>query len=516
MPLFWLCLAAITGIFTASFCQMPNLIWISAALICLVGSFLEFSHFRNRNHLLLSQPIFRIPFALILCAFFLGGARFQSTLPIFSPSNLLWYTTNSPTSVTGVIKSDPYRTNNIISAVVHSETIEIGGKEVEVKGDLSLLLPAGFNIKYGDRLTLTGPLKQTFHSDSLPITSRSAQQKLFVRMAFPEVQIISYGNGNKIMDFLYRLREQAHSVIYNLMPFPESSVLSGILLGIDGGIPDYLWNAYRASGTIHIIAISGFNITIIASVISRFFRRLLGRKTSIIVTICGILFYTLLVGADQPVIRAAIMGIIALPAYQIGRRPIGIHNLTLAGVCMLIINPFLLWDISFQLSFMATLALLTLVDPINNRIRQYLEGKVDKDFIDKIMPVIAIFTTTISASVVIFPILFRMNTNLSLTSLFANFLIAPIQPLIMTVGGLAVLFGLIIPPIGNFLGVLAWPFVAFCDHVAIRLSMSSVAVIPLPKYVFWISLLLSVIVLIYSSYRQVFLFSSPQTIKRDS
>jgi len=514
MPLFWLCLAAIIGIFTASFCQLPFFIWVSAALICLAAGIFEFFYFRNRNHLLLSRPIFRIPSALILCAFFLGGARFQSALPVSAPDNLLWYVSNTPISLTGVIKSDPYKATNITSAVIKSETVEIGGEEVKVMGDLLLLLPAGFDIRYGDRLTLTGPLKQTFPEDSLPITSRSAQQKLFVEMAFPDTQIISYGNGNKIMDFLYRLRERAHATIYNLMPFPESSVLSGILLGIESGIPDYLWNAYRASGTIHIIAISGFNITVIAVFISRFFRQLLGWKESLVATVCAVLFYTLLVGADLPVVRATIMGIIALPAYQIGRRPIGIHNLTLAGAGMLMVNPFLLWDISFQLSFMATLALLTLVDPINDLIRQKLGNKMAIHSIDKIMPVAAIFTTTFSASVIVFPILFRMNAELSLTSLFANFLIAPLQPLIMAVGGLAVLFGLVIPPIGNFLGIFAWPFVAFCDQIAIRLSMSDAAVIPLPEYVFWISLSLTIIVLIYSSYRQVFSFTEPQIIER--
>jgi len=453
--------------------------------------------------------------ALILCAFFLGGARFQEALPAFSPDNLLWYVSNMPISLTGVIKSDPYKTNKITSAVIQGESIEIEGKEVKVKGDLSLLLPAGFDIRYGDRLKLTGLLKQTFHADSLPITSHLAQQELFVGMAFPDVQIISYGNGNKIMDFLYRLRERAHATIYNLMPFPESSVLSGILLGIEGSIPDYLWNAYRASGTIHIIAISGFNITIIAVFISRSLRRLLGWKGSLAATVCAILFYTLLVGADPPVVRAAIMGIIALPAYQIGRRTIGIHNLTLAGACMLMVNPFLLWNISFQLSFMATLALLTLVDPIDNWIRGKLEGKVPTHSIDTIMPVATIFTTTFSASVVVFPILFRMNAELSLTSLFANFLITPLQPLIMMAGGLAVLFGLVVPPIGNFLGIFTWPFVAFCDHVAIRLSMSDAAVIPLPEYVFWISLVFTIIILIYFSYRQVFSFSEPQIIGRE-
>ena len=514
MPLFWFCLAAIIGIFTASFCQLPLFFWISATLVCLAAGIFEFFYFRNRNHPLLSRPIFRIPLALILCAFFLGGTQFQGALPAFSPDNLLWYVSNTPVSLTGVIKSDPYRANNIISAVIKSESIEIEGNKVKVKGDLSLLLPAGFDIRYGDRLTLTGPLKQTFHADSLPITSRSAQKKLFVGMAFPDTQIISYGNGNKIMDFLYRLRERSHATIYNLMPFPESSVLSGILLGIESGIPDYLWNAYRASGTIHIIAISGFNITVIAVFISRSFRRLFGQKGSLAATVSAILFYTLLVGADLPVVRAAIMGIIALPAYQIGRRKIGIHNLTLAGFGMLMVNPFLLWDISFQLSFMATLALLILVDPIDNWIRRKLGGKLPIQSINKIMPVVAIFTTTFSASMVVFPVLFRINAELSLTSLFANFLIAPLQPLIMALGGLAVLFGLVIPPIGNFLGVFAWPFVAFCDHIAIRLSMSDAAVIPLPEYVFWVSLLLTIIVLVYFSYFQIFSFTEPQFIKR--
>jgi len=515
MPLFWFCLAIIIGIFTASFLLLPFYIWASAALICLILGWFEYLHFRSRNHPLLSRPIFRIPFALILCAFFIGGVRFQSALPVLSPDKLLWHVSDTPIVLTGVVKSDPYRANNLTSAVIQSESIEIGGEEVKVKGDMSLLLPAGFNIRYGDRLTLTGPLKQTFNTDSLPVTSRSAQQKLFTGMAFPNIQTISYGNGSKIMDFLYRLRKRAHEIIYDLMPFPESSVLSGILLGIESGIPDYLWDAYRASGTIHIIAISGFNITLIAKFISRSFRRLFGLKGSLTATVCAILFYTLLVGADLPVVRAAIMAAIALPAYQIGRRAIGIHNLTLAGAVMLIINPFLLWNISFQLSFLATLALLTLVDPIDNLIRRILEKKISAHSIEIYMPVVTLFTTTFSASLVVFPVLFRLNAELSLTSLFANFLIAPFQPLIMALGGSAVLFGLVIPPLGHLLGMFAWPFVAFCDQIAIRLSMSDSAVISLPAYVFWISLLLTVIVLITSSYHQIFSFSKPKIIEQE-
>jgi competence protein ComEC len=227
------------------------------------------------------------------------------------------------------------------------------------------------------------------------------------------------------------------------------------------------------------------------------------------------MFYTLLVGADQPVVRAAIMGVIALPAYYIGRRTIGIHNLTLAGFCMLMFNPFLLWNISFQLSFLATLAILTLVDPINNWVKLKLDGKISFDSIEKIMPIVSIFTTTLSASVVVFPIIFKMNTHASMISLFANFLIAPLQPLIMTLGGLAVLFGLVFQPIGSFLGIIAWPFVAFCNQVEVRLSMSEAAVIQLPEIMFWISLFLTLSILIYSSCRQIISYSQPQVSERD-
>ena len=113
MPLFWLCLAIIIGIFTASFFLLPFYIWASAAFICLVLGLFEYFHFRNRNHPLLSHPIFRIPFALILCAFFIGGMRFQSALPVLSPDKLLWYVSDKPVLITGVVKSDPYRANNL-------------------------------------------------------------------------------------------------------------------------------------------------------------------------------------------------------------------------------------------------------------------------------------------------------------------------------------------------------------------------------------------------------------------
>ncbi|MDO9546529.1 MAG: ComEC/Rec2 family competence protein [Pelolinea sp.] len=509
MPLFWFCLTALIGIFIAPFCDLPLIFWGLGSLVFLLIGILEFRYYKNKKHVFISHSIFRIPIAFLLLGFFLGVLRYQSALPYPTADNILGYVINEPTTLMGTIKYDPIRTNDFTSAVIKSESITVGNKKLAVKGDVSLLIPAGFDIRYGDRLELIGNLSKTYENDSLITRSSLAQKKVFTRLAFPDIEVVSYGNGNRIMDFIYRLRERAHSIIFNIIPFPESAVLSGILLGIESEIPEYLWDSYQASGTIHIIAISGFNITIIALLSFRVFRRLFGWKWALPSTISVLLFYTLLVGADPPVIRAAIMGILALTAHQIGRRPVGIYTLVLAAIVMLIGNPFLLWSISFQLSFLATLALLTIVDPMDRWVKTRFENHFSLQTVQNLMPVVSILTTTFSATLVIFPILFKMNPQFSTISMVANFLIAPFQPAIMIVGGLAAFLGFIIPPNINVLGIMVWPLIAFCDQIAIRLSISSAAVFPLPDYAFWISLVFSVVVLIYFSYRNIFSLSNP-------
>ena len=510
MPIFWFCLTALIGFFISSFCELPLIFWGSGSLVLLLVGVFEYRYFKNKKHALISHPIFRIPFAFFFFGFFLGGLRYQSALPLPSTDNILGYVSNEPITLSGMVKSDPIWTNNLLYAVIKCETIIIGNKNLHVNGDVSLLLPAGFDIRYGDRLKLFGELSKTYENGSLITKSSLAQKKVFTQMAFPVAEVLSYGNGNRLLDFIYRLRERAHSIIFNLIPFPESAVLSGILLGIESEIPEYLWDSYQASGTIHIIAISGFNITIIALLSFRVFQNFLGWKWALPSTICVILFYTLLVGANPPVVRAAIMGIVALTARQIGRRAVGIYTLVLAATVILIGNPFLLWNISFQLSFLATLALLTMVDPIDGWIKSRFEKHFSVQAAQIIMPIVSILITTFSATLVIFPVLFKMNPEFSTISLVANALIAPFQPAIMIVGGLAVFSGFFIPPSLNILGIIVWPLIAFCNQIAIRLSISSTAVILLPKFSFWISLFISIFILVYFSYRNIIALSHPK------
>ena len=111
-----------------------------------------------------------------------------------------------------------------------------------------------------------------------------------------------------MLAILYRLKDHALATVYRIFPDPEASLLAGILLGVETGIPQEVQEAFKTTGTSHIIAISGFNIGIIAGLFTLAFSRLLGRRWGAVAAILGIGLYTVLVGPSPSVLRAAIMG----------------------------------------------------------------------------------------------------------------------------------------------------------------------------------------------------------------
>jgi competence protein ComEC len=218
-------------------------------------------------------------------------------------------------------------------------------------------------------------------------------------------------------------------------------LLCGILLGIDWNIPDNLIEAYRACGVLHIIAISGFNIALISSLVIRLTRTFFSSGKAGLIAILTILTYTLLVGAEPAVVRAAIMGSLAIPAHYFGRRVIALHSLVIVAAMMLVGNPFLLWDISFQLSFLACLGLTTMVDPlvkwIDNGVANHLSEEVRQWW----RSILVMVVSTLIAQFCAAPALFEMNPQFSLWTLPANLALAIVQPLLMALGGSSLICG---------------------------------------------------------------------------
>jgi competence protein ComEC len=212
--------------------------------------------------------------------------------------------------------------------------------------------------------------------------------------------------------------------------------------------------------------ICGFNIAILSGMFATFFGRMLGPRLGALAAILGISGYTVLVGADAAVVRAAIMGGLALLAQQVGRRQAGLNSLGISAAAMSLFNPRLPWDVSFQLSFMATLGLVLYAEPFSLAFGQFFSRIFSPQSVSRLVGYSGEYLLfTLAAQLTTLPVSAYHFKQIAPVSLLANFLILPAQPAVMILGGLAVVVGMVFLSLGKILAVLAWPFAAFTIRV---------------------------------------------------
>jgi len=253
------------------------------------------------------------------------------------------------------------------------------------------------------------------------------------------------------------------------------------LLGVRATIPPDLMADFSTTGTSHIVAISGFNIAIIAGVFASLATRLVGKRWSWAFALVGVALFTLMVGASAAVVRAAVMGGLTILAGYVGRRSDAWAALAAAGLVMVALDPFVLWDLGFQLSFLATLGLMVVSPPLVNRAQPYLaalfsEGPLGQWLIEIVNDSLLL---TLAAQVTTLPVILVAFGNLSLVAPLTNLLILPAQPMIMACGAAATIAGMIFQPAGQVLGWVAWVFLTYtveAVRLTARLPFASLAV----------------------------------------
>jgi len=278
-------------------------------------------------------------------------------------------------------------------------------------------------ISYGDVISLDG----------------EANEKGFI--SYPKIEKLD--RKDNLRTFLFTIRSNIDKKINKFLPEPQASLLSGVLLGIDKGLPDDFQEDLRTTGTIHVVVVSGYNIMLVGGL----FLLLSGaikRKYAVTLSIIAIIFYTLLTGAQPPTIRAAIMGTLAFSATILGRQNLPFYSLMLAGFLMLMIDPFTLNDIGFQLSFMATAGIILFKDMLFNYLKR-IPSPIGEDL-----------TTTIAAQLLVVPIIFFHFGQVSLVSALVNALVLWTIPLATILGFGVAAFGLIVEPLGQFIAWIAW------------------------------------------------------------
>ncbi|MCW1970597.1 MAG: competence protein ComEC family protein [Anaerolineae bacterium] len=310
--------------------------------------------------------------------------------------------------------------------------------------------------RYGDTLRARGAL------DAPPVLSEFdyrdylARQEVLSWMSRPQsLTRLDSERGSALWTRLLHVKDLLRQSIRRIMPAPESALLNGILIGDDNEMPDTLVQAFRTTGTSHIVAISGFNVSIVIALVVPVLSQLLNKRRAALVAIPAIIGYVLLVGASASVVRAGAMSIIALIGQALWRRGFTINTLAAAAFFMLMWDPDTLFDGGFQLSVMATLGLVLYADLFQTAVQTRLEQRFSSETARKITNILAdMLLITFAAQLTTLPLILMNFHNLSLVALFTNALVLPAQPPIMILGGLAALSGMASEAAGWLLG---WP-----------------------------------------------------------
>ena len=421
----------------------------------------------------LSSFLFQ-PFTfLLLFGLLFGAARFQYSVPKFDAFHISFYNDRDyELLITGYLAEPPDYRDTYTNLRIRVTAVDTGDGDLPITNTLlqkSLLLARvspNQKYEYGEVVRLRGKLKTPPENEEFSYRDYLAAQHIHSYMTSAEVTILPDNKGNPIFRTLYGFKQKSYDNIYRLFPDPESSLLAGILLGVDTGLTQELQQAFKNTGTAHIIAISGFNISIIAGIFFALFSRFLGDKRGTVVAILGIVLYTFIVGAEAAVVRAAVMGGLALWARQLGRRQTALNTLLVVAMLMCIWNPLYVWDVGFQLSFFATLGLILYATPFSEFANRIITKYFPSSSGERTAELFSEFVLlTLAAQLTTIPIMAYHFQRISLVSFIANPFILPPQPAVMIIGGLAVLLSLVLFPLGQIVAWIAWPFVVYTIRV---------------------------------------------------
>ena len=287
-------------------------------------------------------------------------------------------------------------------------------------GRLDVLVGKFPELRYGDQVSVKGKITAIPNEKH----SYALRHQLIGSLIFPEVLIENRGGGNPVKRKLEEAQQAVKNTLRKILPAEESSFVAGLLLGDTSGFSKNFRDSIRKAGVSHIVALSGYNITIIIQSVALLLLGIVPRRAVFALTILVALGFVIMTGADASIVRAAIMALVVGLASQTEKIYSARNAIALTGLVMLLINPYLLLgDIGFQLSFLALIGIFYLAPALrkifhlgfNSGVWHWRENAVN----------------TIAAQAAVFPILAMSFKTISLVSILANVIILPLIPLTM-------------------------------------------------------------------------------------
>lgn len=443
-----LALAWLLGLATAAFTNADP-----AALVAATGLLAAVSFAASPRPRTLA--LIAVGALLILAA----GWRYDSTQPEPSPIS---QRNGTEVTLRAVVSREPVERDTS-----HSYRLDVrerlqDGRWIEDSGAVQMtarLLP---RYDYGDLIELTGDLEEPPVLEDFDYREYLLRHGISSVIAFPESKLIAKGEGNWLRETQIDIRSSLADGVSEALPEPEASLATGILLGARSALPQDLRDNMNETGTSHLTAVSGQNVALVAAFVIAMLTWAIGRRPAAWAALAALIAYALLVGGQPSVVRAAIMGAIYVASIIAGRQNSAWYTLLLAAAIMTAIDPQSVHDVSFQLSFAASLGLVTLAGPL----RDAITSRIPAASTAKPLSALAETTTvTLSAIAFTLPIMAINFDRISVVAPIANLFAVPAFVAVALTSGVAAAIGAIPGVDASFMVWFAWPAAAYMTSV---------------------------------------------------
>jgi competence protein ComEC len=414
--------------------------------------------------------------AVFLCGAIVGVLRTEVFLANAERASLAPYAAKS-VEVEGTVVDDLDRRDTSLRATVRVQKINGTALSSDRQGRLLAILQRDTPLSFGDHVILKGNivLPESFETDTGHIfdyPTYLSVRHISAIMRYANVERTSPG-GFSLTGSLFFIKHTFERALEKVFAEPQGALVEGILLGERRGIPDELTHAFVVSGLVHVVVLSGYNISIVAEWVMKafsFLPRVLGFSGGAIV----IILFALATGGSATAVRACIMALIAILARTLGRTAVALRSLGVAVVAMVLWNPLsLLHDPSFILSVLATFGLITISPAVEKKL-----GWMPEKF-----GLRSIAASTLAVQIYVLPALLYFTGVLSFVSLPANILALPVVPLAMLMGFVSGLLALIHPLLAFLPALVAdlllrWMIMIAEVSTALPFSSTTVAAFP--------------------------------------
>ncbi|MBI5413390.1 ComEC/Rec2 family competence protein [Candidatus Peregrinibacteria bacterium] len=345
--------------------------------------------------------------------------RYWSALPEFNEEYAGSYI-GGELEITGYIRDltgDEFGVTRASFETLNFEKFNVGWK---LTGTI-LLNYLNAQLEMGDLVRISGKLEAPETSDP----------RISAAIYKPRILSVKNADGANFSGIFLSIKNVLTKRLEAVFPEPESGFAAGLLLGARNSLPRDIMTDFKRTGLTHILAVSGYNMVILAAFFTAIFAWL-PRKSANTASILAVCIFVFIVGASASVVRAAVMGSLKLVARIFGRPYGGIRALLITGFAMALFDPFIIfYDVGFQLSFGATAGILLFNDFFEKRVQ----------FLPNWLAVRDSLATTWSAQVLTTPIILLYFKGISMIATAANIVVLPAIPFLMLGSFLSLIFG---------------------------------------------------------------------------